>query len=96
MLAGRQQEIHTERDQKLEKARKQPQVRGSRLREEQRDPVHRAAEALHNSKEDPIVRNEASQPATCASDNITQRKATPRRVCLLVNGSAIGTVLFVF
>src|SRR5499425_3753048 len=37
MLAGRQREIHAERDQKLEKARKQPQVRGSRLREEQRD-----------------------------------------------------------
>jgi len=34
MLAGRQHEIHAERDKKLDEARKQRQIRGSRPRKE--------------------------------------------------------------
>jgi hypothetical protein len=39
MLAGRQQEIHAERDRKLEEARKQRQIRRPKLRKERICPI---------------------------------------------------------
>ena len=45
MLAGRRQEIHAERDRKLEEVRNSGRFVGSRLREERRSPGLRAAEA---------------------------------------------------
>jgi len=39
MLAGRQQEIHAERDRKLEQARNSGRFVASRLREERRSPI---------------------------------------------------------